>query len=181
MEYSCPAAALQQRYPHLRVRTPLPQLNKAQPFVLGFDHAHLIIPTELVHTGPPGAPSGVCTALGWAIGIWLRQQCYFTATPSSIAAGELMRNIVKLWQLDSFPHQNEKGVTRSKLDQYALHLLDSLTERVALDGQMRYATPVFCHPDFPSLNATKLSALWPPASLTPVCLSADTACSAACS
>lgn len=70
-----------------------------------------------------------------------------------------MRNVAKLWQLDSFPHRNEKEVTRSKLDQYALHLLDSLTERVNIDRQMRYATPLLRHPNFPSSYANKSSAL----------------------
>lgn len=93
MEHSCPVTALQLRYPHLKGLS-LPQPNKVQPLVLiGSDHPHLVIPTEPVHTGPPGAPYGVCTALGWAMqgpsGLNLPttqgQQFYFAATRSSTA------------------------------------------------------------------------------------------------
>ncbi|KAK7938259.1 hypothetical protein WMY93_001585 [Mugilogobius chulae] len=84
-------------------------------------------------------------------------RCYFTTTPFST---DLMRNVVKLWQLDTFPRQNEKEVTRSKQDQYALALLDSKTQKVNLNGQWRYATPLLRHPQFPTLR-TELTSFLP--------------------
>lgn len=69
-----------------------------------------------------------------------------------------MRNVAKLWQTDTFPQLNEKEVYWSKQNLYALQLLDSLTERIVVQGELHFATPLLRHPNSPTMCVTKQSA-----------------------
>ena len=75
------------------------------------------------------------------------------------ASSELLRNVERLWQIDTFPYANEKTATRSKQDKLALDLLHSKTIRVETDGVMRYATPLLRAPNSPVLKAPKEAVL----------------------
>ncbi|KAG7457240.1 hypothetical protein JOB18_014039 [Solea senegalensis] len=146
-EHTYPVAVLQQKYNHLR-ELPLPPVNRARPLLLiGSDMPHLITPVQPVHAGPSGGPVAICTQLGWSLqgpvdtvhlspGV---QQCLHIATAS--ASSELLRNVERLWQMDTLPY-SEKAATRSKEDQQALTLLQTATTRVTVDGIPRYATPL---------------------------------------
>lgn len=159
-EHSCPLDALQKRYPHLQ-GLPLQNLDKVQPLVrIGSDHPHILLPTEPIHSGPMVGPVAVCTALGWAVQgpasllpPSTPTQCLFASALSP--STELLSNVEKLWQVDAFPHRNEKEVTRSKQDQYALSLLETKTTRVFVDGVKRYATPLSHAPNSPPLSTSK--------------------------
>lgn len=146
-KHTYPVKVLQQKYKHLRA-LPLPPVNHAQPLILiGSDMPHLITPVQPVHAGPSGGPVAICTQLGWSLqgpvdavhfspGV---QQCLHIATAS--ASSELIRNVERLWQMDTLPY-SEKAATRSKEDQQALTLLQTATTRVTVDGIHRYATPL---------------------------------------
>lgn len=81
------------------------------------------------------------------------QQCLLTSTIPQMA--ELFRNVEKLWQVDVLPFRNEKEVTRSQQDQYAVNMLESNTTRVEVDGVLRYATPLLRRKDMPQFQASK--------------------------
>lgn len=127
--------------------SPLPQILRAQPLLLIWsDHPHLLVSIELVRTGPLEGPVAVHTLLDWAVqgprslmSHTYVQQCLFT-TIASPATG-LLKNVEKLWQVDTFLHRDEKDVTHSKQDQHALNLLEKTT-RVLVDGVQRYAMPL---------------------------------------
>ncbi|KAJ7994016.1 hypothetical protein DPEC_G00261580 [Dallia pectoralis] len=68
---------------------------------------------------------------------------------------ELLRNVEKLWQVDTLPFRNEKEVTRSKQDQEAISLLEAKTIRVDIDGVLRYATPLLRKKDMPRFQAPR--------------------------
>lgn len=86
-------------------------MNHAQPLILiGSDMPHLITPVQPVHAGPSGGPVAIRTQLGWSLqgpveaihfspGV---QQCLRIATAS--ASSELLRNVERLWQLDTLPY-----------------------------------------------------------------------------
>ena len=71
--------------------------------------------------------------------------------------GELLRNVERLWQIDTLLYMNEKTVTRSKTDKIALDLLYSTTARVDIDGVMCYTAPLLRAPNIPVLKDPKLS------------------------
>ncbi|KAM4526302.1 uncharacterized protein V3H82_000718 [Fundulus diaphanus] len=85
-------------------------------------------------------------------------QCLFTSAYH--ANTELLKNVEKLWQTDVLPYQNEKTVARSKLDQEAVDLLEKRTERVCVDGILRYATPLLRKKNMPVLKASPESVMF---------------------
>lgn len=85
---------------------------------------------------------------------------------------ELLRNVELLWKLDAFPHRNEKEVTRSKHDKYALELLQTQTTTVSIDGIPRYATPMLRAPNSPFLSVSR-GAVMPLLRGTERCLARD--------
>ncbi|XP_061128044.1 uncharacterized protein LOC133149871 isoform X1 [Syngnathus typhle] len=147
-EHTYPVAALQKRYEHLK-GLPLTPIHRAQPLLLiGSDMAHLLSPTQPVRSGPSGSPMAVCTRLGWSlqgpsdiIPVASHQPyCFHIATESPYT--ELIKNVERLWHIDTVPYISEKTATRSKQDQQALTLLQTASERVSIDGTQRYATPL---------------------------------------
>lgn len=160
-KHSHPVSALQQRFRHLR-GLPLQQFIDVQPVLLiGSDYPHLITPVEPVRLGPPGGPAAVKTRLGWTLQgpaqelrhSLTEQQCLFTSTlPSSV---DLYRQVERLWQMDILPWRCEKASTRSRQDQEAIGLLEARTVRVEVDGVGRYATPLLCVKNMPTLQAPK--------------------------
>ncbi|XP_026115567.1 uncharacterized protein LOC113094113 [Carassius auratus] len=152
--------SLQKKYKHL-VGLPLQQIDRVQPVLLiGSDCPHLVTPIEPVHLGPPGGPAAVRTRLGWTLQgptHEIRQrlnthQCLFTAISPN---ADLFAQVEKLWQMDVIPYRSEKVVTRSKLDQEAIRLLQEKTVRVNVDGVMRYATPLLRIQHMPTLHMPK--------------------------
>lgn len=112
--------------------------------------------------GPPGGPLAVHTKLGWVLqGPASLVQTHHHTLSFNLTCfkSELLRNVERLWQIDTLPYVNEKTATRSKQDKLALDLLHSKTVRVEIDGVMRYATPLLRAPDFPLLRAPKEAAL----------------------
>ncbi len=159
VEQSYPIQALQRKYEHLR-GIPLQPFHKVCPMVLiGSDQVHLITAKEPIRQGTKGGPMAVRTALGWALqGPEMSisdhapvQQCLFitTAYPD-----DLYRNVERLWQLDVLPFRNEKLVVRSKQDKEAMHLLESQTQRLTVDGVQRYATPLLWKSGAPELEGS---------------------------
>ncbi|XP_022540035.2 uncharacterized protein LOC111195821 [Astyanax mexicanus] len=164
-EHSYPVKALTAKYHHLQ-GLPLSPIDRVHPVVLiGSDFPHLLVPTQPVRIGPPGGPVAVCTSLGWALqgpsNIFpltaSDQQCLFTTVTSP--ASDLLLHVEKLWQLDTLPYAGDKRVTRSKLDQQALALLEQHTAQVKIDGVMRYATPLLRRKDSPLLKAPTTACL----------------------
>lgn len=158
-EHSYPVRTLQQRYKHLRI-LPLPLVDRAQPLLLiGSDMPHLLTPIEPVQSGPSGGPITVRTNLGWTLQgrtsidqvTATQQQCLFTSTV--VSTSELLKNVERLWQVDTLPYTSEKLVTRSKQDQHALNLLQASTVRIEVEGVQRYATPLLCLSDSTTLHA----------------------------
>lgn len=120
---SYPLATLQRRYKYLR-GLPLEPFDRVSPLLLiGADQSHLITPTEPVRLGPPGGPVAIRTRLGWTLQGPARdlqqhprsQHCYLTSVNPE--AADLMRNVEKLWQVDTLPFKSEKQATRSQEDQ----------------------------------------------------------------
>ena len=110
--------------------------------------------------GPTWRPIGSTyqVHIGWALQgpanlIQTQHASPFTVT---CFKSELLRNVERLWQIDTFPYANE---TRSKQDKLALDLLHSKTIRVETDGVMRYATPLLRAPNSPVLKAPKEAVL----------------------
>ncbi|KAJ7997224.1 hypothetical protein DPEC_G00226750 [Dallia pectoralis] len=160
-DHTYPVASLQKRYKHL-VGIPLQSFTNARPLILiGADHPHLINPIEPVRLGLKGGPAAIKTRLGWMLQGPVRftdhplrpRQCLQTSIipPSE----ELLRNVEKLWQVDTLPFRNEKEVTRSKQDQEAISLLEAKTIRVDIDGVLRYATPLLRKKDMPRFQAPR--------------------------
>ncbi|XP_065099626.1 uncharacterized protein [Paramisgurnus dabryanus] len=159
-EHTYPVVSLQKRYRHL-AGLPLQQIDKVQPMLLiGSDCPHLITPIEPVLLGPPGGPAAVKTRLGWTLqgptheiqhGV-NSHQCFFT---SVLPNSDLLDHVERLWKMDVVPYHNDKVVTRSKLDQDAVRLLQEKTVRVEVDGIMRYATPLLRVQNMPSLTMPK--------------------------
>ncbi|XP_073721654.1 uncharacterized protein [Misgurnus anguillicaudatus] len=158
---SYPMEALVTKYKHLK-GLPIQPFDKIHPLLLiGADQPHLITPVEPVCLGPPGGPAAIKTRLGWTLQgpakLLLNpldpQQTLFTSVTSQQA--ELMRNVSKLWELDTLLYRSEKQVTRSREDKEALDLLDKETTRVSLNGVQRYATPLLRRSDMALLNAPK--------------------------
>lgn len=156
---SYPMEALVSKYKHLK-GLPIQSFEKIHPLLLiGADQPHLITPIEPVHLGPPGGPAAIKTRLGWTLQGPARlllnplhpQQILFTSVSSKQT--KLMRNVVKLWELDILPYRNEKLVTRSREDQTALELLNKGTVRVDINGVQRYATPLLRKAKMACLNA----------------------------
>lgn len=147
-EHTYPVAALQKRYEHLK-GLPLTPIHRVQPLLLiGSDMPQLLTPTQPVRAGPSGGPIAICTRLGWSLQgpsdimpvSSHQSSCLHIATKSSYT--ELLRNVERLWQIDTVPYVSEKAATRSKQDQQALILLQTASERVSVDGTQRYATPL---------------------------------------
>lgn len=144
----------------------MPNFGRAQPLVLiGSDNSHLLVQREPVHLGPYGAPIAVHTSLGWAVqgpvsallpSISFSPQMLFMLcnTVSCPATAELMENVERLWRMDSFPHQKEKEVTRSKQDQYSLDLLEEKTTVTEQGGVSCYATPLLRMPNSPHFTSS---------------------------
>lgn len=111
--------------------------------------------------GPPGGPLAVHTRLGWT----LQGPASLFQTQQSISVNltclksELLRNVERLWQIDTLPYVNEKTGIRSKQDKLALPLLHSKTVRVDVDGVLDYATPLLRTPNTPALQAPKEAVL----------------------
>ena len=100
---------LQEQYHHLR-GIPLQPIDMVCPLVLiGSDYAHLITATEPVLMGPPGGPLAVHTRLGWALQrpANLIQTQHATPFVTSFKS-ELLRNVERLWEIDTFPYANER-------------------------------------------------------------------------
>ncbi|XP_069378750.1 uncharacterized protein [Paralichthys olivaceus] len=160
-QHTYPLKQLQEQYHHLD-GIPLQPIDHACPLVLiGSDYAHLITATEEIRMGPPGGPLAVHTRLGWALQgpanvIQTQPNVSFALT---CFKSELLRNVERLWQIDTLPYVNEKTATRSKQDKLALDLLNSKTVRVNIDGVMRYATPLLRAPTMPVLRAPKEAVL----------------------
>ncbi|XP_051793978.1 uncharacterized protein LOC127530664 isoform X1 [Acanthochromis polyacanthus] len=116
---------------------------------------------EPVRLGPLGGPAAVHTRLGWALQGPIRvleanlqpQQCLLTIMEPQNTA--LMRDVERLWQVDTSPFKNERTVTRSRQDQQALDLLSTRTTRVQVNGVQRYATPLLRKSDMPLFQAPK--------------------------
>ncbi|XP_056121116.1 uncharacterized protein LOC130099439 [Rhinichthys klamathensis goyatoka] len=162
---SYPVEQLRQKYRHLR-GLPISTLNEVQPLLLiGSDQPHLIIPTEPVHWGGPGAPAAVHTRLGWTLQGPIpfmgrphaARQCLLTSMDP--IQDELFQNVQRLWQLDVGPQWESKDVTRSKQDHEALQLLEMETRTHPVEGINRLATPLLRRKDMPCLNAPKESVL----------------------
>lgn len=158
------AFALQKKYRHL-AGLPLQQMDRVQTVLLiGSDCPHLITPIEPVLLGPPGGPAAVKTRLGWMLQGPIHEikhglnvhQCLFTSVPPN---SDLFAHVERLWQIDVVPYHSEKVVTRSKLDQEAIQLLQEKTTRVEVDGIIRYATPLFRVKNMPHLTMPKETVL----------------------
>lgn len=156
-EQSYPMAALQERYRHLQ-GLPLTDFREVQPLLLiGADCTHLITAREPVRFGPKGSPTAIHTNLGWALQgpdsmVSTTASCYFTSlTP---APDDLYQHVERLWQLDTLPFRNEKLAVRSRLDQEAIDILETRTERVKVGDTLRYATPLLRVKDAPPLKAS---------------------------
>lgn len=52
-----------------------------------------------------------------------------------------MKQVEKLWLVDTVPFRSEKVVTHTKQDAEAISILETKTIRVEVDGMQRYATP----------------------------------------
>ncbi|XP_073721977.1 uncharacterized protein [Misgurnus anguillicaudatus] len=139
-------------------------MDKVQPVLLiGSDCPHLITPIEPVRLGPPGGPAAVKTRLGWTlqgptheVRREITHQCFFTTV---LPNTELFANVEKLWQMDVIPYRSDRVVTRSKLDQEAIRLLQEKTVRVDVQGTMRYATPLLRQQSMPHLTMPKEAVL----------------------
>lgn len=164
-QHTYPIDRLKRKYKYLS-GIPLPALRDAQPTLLvGSDNPQLITPVEPVRLGPPGGPAAVCTRLGWTLqgptpfrGRPIQPaQCLFTS--SAPPMDELYKHVERLWQVDTVPYRHEREVTRSKLDQQAVALLEAKTVRTNVDGILRYATPLLRHPSMPPLHSPKESVM----------------------
>ncbi|KAG1930137.1 hypothetical protein F2P79_022559 [Pimephales promelas] len=125
-EHSYPIAALQHKYAHIW-SLPLPQIERAQPLLLiGSDMPHLLVPVQPIRMGPPNAPIAVHTRLGWTlqgpVGYSQTASCDQQCLNISIDVqnAELLKNVERLWQIDTLPYIYETAATRSKQDQHAL-------------------------------------------------------------
>lgn len=163
-EHNYPVAALQRAHRHLR-GLPLLPVDHAQPLLLiGSDMCHLITPIQPIVQDTPNGPIAVCTRLGWCLQGPMTPvqsprgpaQCLHITTAA--ANTELLQHVQRLWQLDTLPYC-EKAVTRSKLDQQALNLLQTSTIRVDIKGVQRYATPLLRRSPPILLKAPKEAAL----------------------
>lgn len=161
-EHTYPVNRLQSQYPHLQ-GIPLQAINHARPLVLiGSDYADLITPLDPVVMVPPGGPLVVHTRLGWALqgpASMAHSQQLSMSYNLTCFKSELLRNVERLWQIDTLPYINEKTVTRSRQDNLALDLLQSKTVRIDVDGVMRYATPLLRAPNIPVFHAPKEAVL----------------------
>jgi len=161
-EHTYPVKQLQEQYHHLG-DVPLLSIDHACPLVLiGSDYAHLITATEPVLMGPPGGPLAIHTRLGWALqgpASLIQAHHHTLSFTQTCFKSELLRNVERLWQIDTLPYVNEKTATRSKQDKLALDLLHSKTVRVEIDGVMRYATPLLRAPNTPVFKAPKEAVL----------------------
>ncbi|XP_077361612.1 uncharacterized protein LOC144006574 [Festucalex cinctus] len=164
-EHTYSAESLQRKYRHLR-DLPIPTMDKVRPLLLiGSDYPHLITPLAPVRLGRPGGPAAVKTRLGWTLQGPIKHieqksaapQCLHISTLSPTA--EILHNVEKLWQLDVLPYRSEKLVVRSRQDQDAIHLLETKTTRVDIQGTQRYATPLLRVKNMPQLNAPKEAVL----------------------
>lgn len=162
---SYPVAALKRKYHHLK-HLPIPAIDQPQPLLLiGFDHPHLILPTEPVRRGPPDGPAAVKTAMGWTLqgpSRYLKHslpsaKCLFTF--SHLPQTDIFTHVERLWQLDILPYRSEKEVTRAREDSEALKTLAEKTVRVDVDGIQRYATPLLWKRNPPQLAAPKEAVL----------------------
>ncbi|KAL0191695.1 hypothetical protein M9458_014393, partial [Cirrhinus mrigala] len=114
--------------------------------------------------GPPGRLTAVKTRLGWMLQGSTQEikhglnvhQCFFT---SVLPSSDLFAHVERLWQMDVVPCHSEKVVTRSRLDQEAIQLLQEKTTRVEVDGIMRYATPLLRVKNMPHLTMPKEAVL----------------------
>lgn len=164
-EHTYRVKALQRKHKHLQ-GLPLQSFNKAQPLLLiGSDYPHLITPVAPVLLGPPGGPAAVKTRLGWTLQgptkhikqQSTQSQCLHISTHSPTS--ELLQNVERLWQMDVIPYRSEKLVTRSRQDQEAVHLLETTTTQVEVEGIQRYATPLLRMKKMPQLCAPKEAVL----------------------
>lgn len=160
-EQSYPVEALQKRYPHLK-GIPLQPFERAQPLILiGADHTSLITAKEPIRLGPTGGPAAVHTQLGWALqgpdGLLQHQvptqQCFLTTLSSP--PDDLYKHVEQLWKPDVLPYRSDKLVTRSRQDNEAVEILESMTKCVNDGDILRYATPLLRMRDAPLLKATK--------------------------
>ncbi|XP_046556736.1 uncharacterized protein LOC124265959 [Haliotis rubra] len=162
-EYSYPVKSLQREYAHLQDAV-LHDIHEAKPFILiGSDHADLILPQTPICFGPSNAPVAVCTKLGWTLqGLAKditsanRECCLLTS--NSNPSTQLMDDVVKLWKAEVIPFTS-KAVTRSKLDNFAVKILESKTVNVSNGETNHYATPLLRKPDCTPLHAGKESVM----------------------
>lgn len=61
--------------------------------------------------------------------------------------------------MDVLPWHSEKASTRSRQDKEAIHLLETKTKTVEVDGVQRYATPLLRTQNIPKLQAPKVAVL----------------------
>ena len=161
-EYNYPVKQLQSRFDHLR-DAPLPSIDKVKPLILiGSDHADLILPKDPIQFGPQGVPVAVCTKLGWSLQGPSEspspgnnnQQCLLTVLPNTY--DQLKKDVVRLWEMDVM-HSDSKQVTRSKQDKFAIETLEIKTEKVIVNDELHYATPLLRKSDHNALQVGKES------------------------
>lgn len=100
-----------------------------------------------VRLGPPVTPAAVKTQLGWTLQCPARDlvsspsnRCYYISFKFPL--DDIHHNVEKLWQLNTLPQRSKKMVVHSKQDQKAIHLLETKTIRILVDGVQHYATPL---------------------------------------
>lgn len=155
-DHTYPTESALQRYKHLQ-GIPVPTFRRVYPLLLiGSDNPYLVTPVEPIRWGPPGTPAAIKTQLGWTLqGPVIYHdlpanvvQCLFTSSSSS----ELLQHVQRLWQLDTLPPVNEKVITRSQQDKWAMSLLETSTVRINANGANRYATPLLRVKEFPEFS-----------------------------
>lgn len=122
-EHTHPVAAPQRCYEHLK-SLPFPSIHRAPPLlVFGSDMPRLLLPTQPVKAGPQGVPIAMCTSLGWALqgpsrlipGSSHQLSCMHINSVSPYT--EHLKNVERLWQINTLPYVSEKTASCSKQDQ----------------------------------------------------------------
>ncbi|XP_073789994.1 uncharacterized protein [Danio rerio] len=164
-DHSYPIMSLKRKYKHL-ANIPLHPFSRVKPLVLiGADYPHLLTPIEPVRLGPSGGPAAIHTRLGWTLqgptpfAHWVSDTSLCLLTSVSPETTELMRNVEKLWRMDTLPCQSDKQAMRSRQDKEAVELLEAETRRVNVAGVLRYATPLLRKRDIPPLKSSKEAVL----------------------
>ncbi|KAL0194586.1 hypothetical protein M9458_008158, partial [Cirrhinus mrigala] len=134
-KHTYPVASSQKRYRHL-AGLPLQQMDRI---------SHISSRLLNHSQNPPGMDASRST-----------HQCFFT---SVLPNTDLFAHVERLWQMDVIPYRSDRVVTRSKLDQEAISLLQEKTVRVEVQGTMRYATPLLRMRSMPRLTMPKEAVL----------------------